>query len=140
MRQERMHGGPTRETRRRFLATVAIVGSGFAAGNGMLAEASGLAAGQTPRGMPKPPAPAEPKDQGETGSQMPNAQAAKRAILLEQEKEFREGVERLYTLTRELRDEVQKTTTTVVLSVQIYKKTEEIEKLAKQLKNKAKGG
>jgi heme oxygenase len=71
---------------------------------------------------------------------MPNAQAAKRAILLEQEKEFREGVERLYTLTRELRDEVQKTTTTVVLSVHIYKKTEEIEKLAKQLKNKAKGG
>jgi hypothetical protein len=139
MRQEQMHEGPTRETRRRFLATVAIAGSAFAAGNGMLAEASEFAGGQTPRGMPKPPAPAEPKGQGETGSQTANAQAAKRALLLQHEKEFRDAVERLYTLTGELRDEVQKTIATEVLSVHMYKKTEEIEKLAKQLKSKAKG-
>jgi hypothetical protein len=49
-------------------------------------------------------------------------------------------VERLYQLTGELRDEVLKTTTADVLSVRMYKKTEEIEKLAKQLKAKAKGG
>ena len=46
------------------------------------------------------------------------------------EKEFREGVERLYQLTGELREEVQKTATTDVLSVRMVKKTEEIEKLA----------
>ena len=35
---------------------------------------------------------------------------------------------------------VQKTATTDVLSMRMVKKTAEIEKLAKQLKNKAKGG
>jgi heme oxygenase len=58
---------------------------------------------------------------------------------MQNEKEFREGVERLYQLTSDLRDELQKTVTTDVLSVHMVKKTEEIEKLAKVLKNKAKG-
>ncbi|HXN51440.1 MAG TPA: hypothetical protein VN943_05830 [Candidatus Acidoferrum sp.] len=57
----------------------------------------------------------------------------------ENEREFRAGVERLYQLTSELRDEVQKTVTSEVLSIRMYKRTEEIEKLAKQLKSKAKG-
>jgi len=48
-------------------------------------------------------------------------------------------VERLHQLTSELRDEVQKTVTSDVLSIGMYRKTEEIEKLAKQLKLKAKG-
>ncbi len=60
-------------------------------------------------------------------------------VLLQNEKEFRAGVERLYQLTSDLRDEVQKTMTTDVLSVRMYKRTEEIEKLAKQLKSKARG-
>jgi heme oxygenase len=67
------------------------------------------------------------------------AAAAKRAALKQNEKEFREGIERLYKLTTDLREEVQKTATTDILSVQMVKKTEEIEKLAKFLKNKAKG-
>jgi heme oxygenase len=67
------------------------------------------------------------------------AAAAKRARLIQNEKEFREGVEHLYQLTSDLRDELQKTVTTDVLSVRMVKKTEEIEKLAKLLKNKAKG-
>jgi hypothetical protein len=89
--------------------------------------------------MPRPPAASEPKDQGDT-SPVSNAPAAKRARMLQQEKEFREGIERLYALSGELREEVQKTPTLQVLSVRMYKKTEEIEKLAKQLKSKAKGG
>lgn len=68
------------------------------------------------------------------------AAAAKRARLVQNEKEFREGVERLYQLASDLRDELQKTMTTDVLSVRMVKKTEEIEKLAKLLKSKAKGG
>lgn len=127
-----------RKTRRRFLATVAFAGSAFATGQMMLAQAPVPGEGP-PRGMPRPPAPSEPKDQ-DSGTPVSTAQAAKRAQILQQEKEFREGVERLYALTGELRDEVQKTTTTQVLSVHMYKKTEEIEKLAKQLKSKAKGG
>jgi len=49
-------------------------------------------------------------------------------------------LERLYQLTGELREELQKTTTTEVFSIRRVKKTEEIEKLAKLLKNRAKGG
>ncbi len=65
--------------------------------------------------------------------------SAKAAMLLQNEKEFREGVEQLSVLVNELKDEVEKTGTTDVLSVRMYKKAHEIEKLAKQLKNKVKG-
>jgi hypothetical protein len=126
-----------RETRRRFLATVAIAGGVLATGQMMLAQAP-IPGDGPPRGMPTPPPAAEPRDQGDA-SPASNASAAKRQML-QQEKEFREGIERLYALSGELRDEVQKTPTLQVLSVRMYKKTEEIEKLAKQLKSKAKGG
>lgn len=56
------------------------------------------------------------------------------------EKEFREGVEKLYQMATELRDELAQAPRMNVLSVRMYKKTEEIEKLAKQLKSKSKGG
>ena len=56
------------------------------------------------------------------------------------EREFREGVQKLYELATELRDELAQAPKMNVLSVGMYKKTEEIEKLAKQLKSKAKGG
>jgi hypothetical protein len=66
-------------------------------------------------------------------------QGAKAAMLLHNEKEFRVGVEQLSVLVNELKEEVEKTATTDVLSVRMYKKAQEIEKLAKQIKNKAKG-
>ncbi len=86
------------------------------------------------------PAPAETQNPAQQEANSPEASAAKRAILLRDEKEFREGVERLYQLAGDLRDEVQKTMTKDVLSLRMVKKTEEIEKLAKTLKTKAKGG
>jgi hypothetical protein len=120
-----------RETRRGFLASAAVLGSCVAAGSGW------LAAQDKHKGMPDPPPPAVPG--GQSTAQTGNAQATKRALLLQNEKDFRAGVERLYELTSELRDEVQKTPTTDVLSVGMYKKMEGIEKLAKRLKGKAKG-
>ena len=87
--------------------------------------------------MPTPPPPAVPQDHNTAQTRDP--QVAKRALLLANEKEFRAGVERLYQLTGELRDEVRKSPTTDVMSVRMYKKTEEIEKLANSLKGKAKG-
>ena len=123
--------GEMRETRRGFLASVAVLGSCLAAGN------EWLAAQESHKGMPTPPPPAVPQDHNTAQTRDP--QVAKRALLLANEKEFRAGVERLYQLTGELRDEVRKTPTTDVMSVRMYKKTEEIEKLAKQLKGKAKG-
>jgi len=121
------------ETRRVFVLAMASA-AGFLA-----AEGSRLFA-QYPPTPPPPPQPAETPNPAEMHSNPRAAAAARRARMQQDEKEFREGVERLYLLSSELREEIQKTTTTEVLSVRMVKKTAEIEKLAKILKNKAKGG
>jgi len=123
-----MHG-----TRRVFVMTMA----GAA---GALTTREAWPATQNPPTPPPPPQPAETPNPAEIHANPQAAAAARRARLQQNEKEFREGVERLYQLTSELREEVQKTPTTDVLSMRTVKKTEEIEKLAKTLKAKAKGG
>lgn len=122
-----------RETRRAFVITLAAAG-------GLLAAENGWLFAQYPPTPPPPPKPAETPNPAEIYGNPQAAAAAKRALLQRNEKEFREGVERLYQLTSELHEEVQKTPTTDVLSVHMVKKTEQIEKLAKMLKNRAKGG
>ncbi len=121
-----------RETRRRFVIALAALSTFWAA------PAPPLSA-QRHRPMPDPPEPAETQNPAQSGAQVSQQNAARKALLLQNEKEFRAGVERLHQLTSDLRDEAQKTMTTEVLSVRMYKKTEEIEKLAKQLKSKARG-
>ncbi|HEY2820324.1 MAG TPA: hypothetical protein VGJ06_04705 [Candidatus Acidoferrum sp.] len=91
-------------------------------------------------GFPPPPAPADPSGQDKNAPQRIDPQTAKRVMAAKNEKEFREGVEKLYQMATELRDELAQAPKMNVLSVRMYKKTEEIEKLAKQLKSKAKGG
>jgi len=120
-----------REGRRVFVMAIAA---------GFLAAEHGWPFAQYPPTPPPPPQPAETPNPAEIRPNPQATAAAKRAWLRQNEKEFREGVERLYQLTGELREEVQKTTTTDVLSLRMVKKTEEIEKLAKHLKNRAKGG
>jgi hypothetical protein len=75
---------------------------------------------------------------GPDGAQL-DPKNVKAAMLLRNEKEFREGVEQLSALVNELKEELEKTPATDTLSVKMYKKAQEIEKLAKQVKNKAKG-
>ena len=91
-------------------------------------------------GFPAPPAPADPSAQDKDAAQGIDPQTAKRVMAARNEKEFREGVEKLYQLATELREELAQSPKMNVLSVRMYKKTEEIEKLAKKLKSKAKGG
>jgi hypothetical protein len=98
-----------------------------------------LAQPQRVRRMPTPPPSAQDDANKNDTPARPDSQAAKRAQLAQNEKEFREGVERLYQLTNNLRDQVRQTTTSGILSIHMYKQTQEIENLAKQLKNKAKG-
>jgi hypothetical protein len=121
------------ETRRGFFMVMAAAASVLAAEDGWLLA-------QYPPTPPPPPKPAETPNPAEIHANPQTTAAAKRAMLQQNEKEFRAGVERLYQLTNELREEVQKTATTDVLSIRMVKKTEEIEKLAKVLKAKAKGG
>ena len=66
-------------------------------------------------------------------------QSAKRAALKHSEKEFRAGVDRWYQAASELKQEVEKTGTTEAFSVHMCKRIEEIEKVAKLLKGRAKG-
>ena len=91
-------------------------------------------------GFPDPPAPGDPSNQDKNEQQGIDPQTAKRVMAAKNEKEFREGVEKLYQMATELRDELAQAPKMNVLSVRMYKKTDEIEKLAKQLKSKAKGG
>jgi phytoene dehydrogenase-like protein len=122
-----------RETRRAFVMTMAAVA-------GVLAAEEGWPFAQYPPTPPPPPQPAETPNPAEIHANPQAIAAARRARLQQNEKEFREGVERLYQLTSELREELLKTPTTDVLSMRTVKKTEKIEKLAKILKAKAKGG
>jgi hypothetical protein len=120
------------ETRREFLMTLGTASSFFTLDN--------FFPGQARYHPVPPPQPADPSEQDTKGS--PSAQdalAVKRAQFAGNAKEFRKDVEKLYGLAGELKDEVAKTPATSVLSLQMVKKTEEIERLAKQLKNLAKG-
>ncbi len=117
------------ESRRAFFMSVAAAAS---------ALMPTMLCAQRPIIPPPPPEPAEKRNPADVHSNPAATAAAKRALLLRNEKEFREGVERLYQLTSALRDELQKTATTDVFSLHIVKQTQEIEKLAKSLKSKAK--
>ncbi len=95
------------------------------------------AAGQNPKhGLPTPPEAADPQAMatGEPRNKVPSG-----AVLREHEKAFRDCLTALYGRVNQLNQEVQGLHSADVFSVGIYKQTGEIEKLAKQLKNLAKG-
>ena len=60
-------------------------------------------------------------------------------ILEANQKDIKKNVERLFQLASELKTEVEKTDSVQVLSLALLKKTEEIEKLAKDIRARAKG-
>ena len=62
-----------------------------------------------------------------------------KTILEANQKDIKKNVERLYQLASELKTEVEKTDSVQVLSLALLKKTEEIEKLAKDIRSRAKG-
>jgi hypothetical protein len=84
-------------------------------------------------GLPKIDQPT-PSDQGK-----PTAKEAKE-ILKQNKHQIEENVEKIYQLAGELKDEVEKTDAANTLSLPMIQKAEQIEKLAKQVKNLARGG
>jgi DNA polymerase II large subunit len=60
-------------------------------------------------------------------------------ILEANQKEIKKNVEKLFDLASELKAEVEKTDAVLVLSLAMLRKTEEIEKLAKEIRSRAKG-
>jgi hypothetical protein len=121
----RRFGGGEMKSRRRFVIALCAVGVPL----GVLAR---TLAAQAP--LPFPQRNPVPKDDD------PNApKPDTKAILEANEKDIKKNVERLYQLAGELKAEVEKTDSVHVLSLGMLKKTEEIEKLAKEIRSRAKG-
>jgi hypothetical protein len=88
------------------------------------------------RGRRRPDGP----DDASNGANAPNfPPGANKAMLEERQKSIKKDVEKLYELAAQLKTEVEKTDSTTVLSLAMLKKAEEIEKLARQIKDHAKG-
>jgi hypothetical protein len=96
---------------------------------------SGLFAVQGRRRFPAPPKPVDPNSISEKSGDL---QAAQRAQLKLNEKEFRESLANLYQRVSELKQDMETTHTAEVFSLKVYKQTGEIEHLAKKLRSLAK--
>jgi hypothetical protein len=92
-----------------------------------------LAQGQNPRSTP------DQRTTPETTPENPLAPPAEKRMLEENEKDIKKKVEKLYDLATELKAEVDKTDSSKVLSLNLVRKAEEIEKLARDIKNRSKG-
>jgi hypothetical protein len=62
-----------------------------------------------------------------------------RAIARANQIEIRTDIVKLYDLVSELKEQIEKTDATATLSISVVKKAQQIEKLAKQIKDLAKG-
>jgi hypothetical protein len=93
------------------------------------------AGGQAKTGRPAPPDPTSESDgSGPTPEKSPT-----KALLEANEKDIKKNIEKLYQLATDLKTEVEKTDSSQVLSLAMVKKAEEIEKLAREIKTRAKG-
>jgi hypothetical protein len=118
------------DSRRCFLKTVA-----GASGSFLLWQSSPPVPEQRRKVPIDPPEPAEKDD---SDSRIDGTKLSQRARLQAQEKEFRETMARLFTKVRDLKSQVDALHPSDVFSIAVFKQTQEIEKLAKQLKNYAK--
>ena len=87
---------------------------------------------------PDPLAQSPRRDRGETDSPVP-AGATKKALLEQRQKDIKKDIEKLFDLATQLKAEVEKTDATTTLSLAMVHRAEEIEKLARQIKDSAKG-
>jgi hypothetical protein len=93
--------------------------------------------GPTPQPLPSPNAPNPNFPQGMNGpGPTPPDQ---KAIDKQNQEQIRADVDKMYAIVSELKQQLGVTNTTAVLSVDFVKKAKEIEKLAKQVKDLARG-
>ncbi|HXE33389.1 MAG TPA: hypothetical protein VN087_05720 [Verrucomicrobiae bacterium] len=117
------------DTRRKFL--VVLAGAGALA----VLRTEAQVSQSKPSGRPSPPDPTPDADE-------PAAQPGKsptKVLLETNEKDIKKNIEKLYQLATDLKAEVEKTDSSQVLSLGMLKKAEEIEKLAHDIKTRAKG-
>lgn len=107
----------------------------FAAIGSLLLRFKG-AVGQTPVPRVHPPKPTTDSDDDASNPAPPGSS---KALLEQRQKDIRKEIEKLYNLASQLKAEIERTDATTVLSLAMVKKAEEIERLAKQIKENAKG-
>jgi hypothetical protein len=93
------------------------------------------------KGQAKPssrPSQADPTKEGDSTDPDTGKSPAK-VILEANEKDIKKNIEKLYQLATDLKVEVEKTDSSQILSLALVKKAEEIEKLAREIKTRAKG-
>ena len=78
------------------------------------------------------------RDRDEMDVPVPPA-ASKKALLEQRQKDIKKDVEKLFDLATQLKTEVEKTDATTTLSLAMVHRAEEIEKLARQIKDNARG-
>ncbi|HYL63628.1 MAG TPA: hypothetical protein VE077_13505 [Candidatus Methylomirabilis sp.] len=117
------------ETRRNFLNILA--GAGTLA---LITEATLVAQDRQQSHPPVPPPVADADD----SDALPPKSATK-AQLEANEKDIKKNVDKLYQLATDLKAEVEKTDSSQVLSLTLVKKADEIERLARDIKARAKG-
>jgi len=83
--------------------------------------------GQFPQNLPPPSPPVVPPAPGRPS----------KAQLSANQREIKKDVDRLFSLAQDLKEQAGKTDTVMVLSVAFVQKTEEIEKLAKKIRDLA---
>lgn len=113
------------ESRRKFLTTTLAVG--LPVGGSALFSSTHL------RSQPQQ----NPRQQKDDDPHPPKLDP--KLILEANQKEIKKSVEKLYDLASELKAEVEKTDSVQVLSIAMLRKTDEIEKLAREIRARAKG-
>jgi hypothetical protein len=121
-----------RGSRRRLLLLLSAVIPG-------LFLRAGLATAQTPTPRARRPQPQPDASESNDNSAPGFPPGSGKALLEQRQKDIKKSVEKLFELASQLKTEVEKTDATVVLSLAMVKKAEEIEKLARQIKDNAKG-
>jgi len=106
----------------------------------------GMGSSVTPQGHPTPPpikpmpSPNAPNPNYPPGLQGPEQTPPDaKKVNRQNQAEIQADVEKLYELIGELREQIQRSDTNSTLSLSVVKKAQQIEKLAKQVKDRAKG-
>jgi hypothetical protein len=118
------------DTRRKFLTIFA------GAGTLAVLSVATLDAQTRPTGGQQPIEPRPPET--ENPDALPLKSPTK-AMLEANEKDIKKNIEKLYQLATDLKAEVEKTDSSQVLSLTLVKKADEIERLAHDIKSRAKG-
>jgi len=129
-------GGLMTESRRRVL--FALTGmAGILAVEPLVGARQGGGVRPAPQPLPSPNAPDPHVPNGMNGPQPTTTDG--RSVAPANQKELREDIARLYGMVSELKEQVERTDANSMLSVSLVKKAQQIEKLAKQIKDLAKG-